>query len=186
MKCQAGVKVAGRNINNFTYPWGHKESYTTEQLSLHSAYKLHKQDDNIQPWHTPFPIWNQSIVPCPVLTVASWPAYRFLRRQIRWSGIPISLRGRGTKRNLFKVIKHWVYPGTQSPNNGPAQPIPSLCSPLRYITMRGRTRWSLAMVLTQRALTWEAIDLGLSVKFIIYSLSHLLWKNHLSLWDGIF
>ena len=30
---------------------------------------------NIQPWCTPFPIWNQSVVPCPVLTVASWPAY---------------------------------------------------------------------------------------------------------------
>ena len=41
---------------------------------------------------TPFPIWNQSVVPCPVLTVASWPAYRFLKRQVRWSGIPISLR----------------------------------------------------------------------------------------------
>ena len=27
-----------------------------------------------------------------VLTVASWPAYRFLRRQIGWSGIPISFR----------------------------------------------------------------------------------------------
>ena len=40
----------------------------------------------------PFPIWKQSVVPCPVLTVASWPAYRFLKRQIRWSGIPISLR----------------------------------------------------------------------------------------------
>ena len=31
-----------------------------------------------------FPNWNQSVVPCPVLTVASWPAYRFLRRQVRW------------------------------------------------------------------------------------------------------
>ena len=29
---------------------------------------------------------------CPVLTVASWPAYRFLKRQVRWSGIPISWR----------------------------------------------------------------------------------------------
>ena len=57
-----------------------------------SAYKLNKQGDNIQPWCTPFPIWNQSVVPCPVLTVASWPAYRFLRRQVRGSGIPISLR----------------------------------------------------------------------------------------------
>ena len=51
---------------------------------MYSSYKL--------PWRTPFPIWNQSVVPCPVLTVASWPAYRFLRRQVRWSGIPISLR----------------------------------------------------------------------------------------------
>ena len=57
-----------------------------------SAYKLKKQGDNIQPWCTPFPMWNQSIIPCPVLTVASWAAYRFLRRQVRWSGIPISLR----------------------------------------------------------------------------------------------
>ena len=59
---------------------------------MYSAYKLNKQGDNIQPWHTPFPIWNQSIFPCLVLTVAYWPAYRFLRRQVRWSGIPISLR----------------------------------------------------------------------------------------------
>ena len=58
----------------------------------YSAYKLNKQGDNIQPWCTPFPIWNQSVVPCAVLTVASLPAYRFLKRQVRWSGIPISFR----------------------------------------------------------------------------------------------
>ena len=57
-----------------------------------SAYKLNKWGENIQPWRTPFPIWNQSIFPCPVLTVASWPVYRFLKRQVRWSGIPISWR----------------------------------------------------------------------------------------------
>ena len=51
-----------------------------------SAYKLNKQGDNIQPLCIPFPIWNQSIV----LPVASWPTYRFLRRQVRWSGISIS------------------------------------------------------------------------------------------------
>ena len=61
-------------------------------LMMYSAFKLNKHSDNIQPWRTPFLIWNQSVVPCPVLTVASWPAYRFLRRQIRWSSIPISLR----------------------------------------------------------------------------------------------
>ena len=59
---------------------------------MYSAYKLNKQGDSIQPWHTPFPIWNQSVVPCPVLTVVSWPGYRFLRRQVQWSGIPISWR----------------------------------------------------------------------------------------------
>ena len=61
-------------------------------LIMHTAYKLNKQGDNIHPWCTPFLIWNQSVVPCPVLTVASWPAYRFLKRQVRWSGILISLR----------------------------------------------------------------------------------------------
>ena len=32
-----------------------------------AAVKLKKQGDNIQPWCTPFPIWSQSVVPCPVL-----------------------------------------------------------------------------------------------------------------------
>ena len=41
---------------------------------------------------TPFPIQNQSVVPCPVLITSSWPAYRFLKRQVRWSGTPISFR----------------------------------------------------------------------------------------------
>ena len=62
-------------------------------LVIYSAYKLNKQGYNIQPWHTPFPMWNKSVViPCPVLTVSSWPACRFLKRKVRWSGIPISLR----------------------------------------------------------------------------------------------
>ena len=52
-------------------------------IMMYSAYKLNKQGDNIQPWCTSFPIWNQSVVPRPVLTVASWPAYRFLKRQVR-------------------------------------------------------------------------------------------------------
>ena len=53
---------------------------------MYSAYKLNQQGDNIQPWRTLFPIGNQSVVPCPVLSVTSWPANRFLRRQVRWSG----------------------------------------------------------------------------------------------------
>ena len=44
-------------------------------LMMYSAYKLNKQSDNIQSWCIPFPIWNLSVVLCPFLTVASWPAY---------------------------------------------------------------------------------------------------------------
>ena len=72
---------------------------------MYSAYKLNKQGDNIQPWCAPFPIWNQSVVQCLVLTVDSLPAYRFLRRQVRWSGSPISWR-----------IFHSLLWSTQFPN----------------------------------------------------------------------
>ena len=46
---------------------------------IYSACKLNKQSDNKQSWHTPFPVLNQSILPCLVLTVASWATYRFHR-----------------------------------------------------------------------------------------------------------
>ena len=63
----------------------------------YSACELNKQGDNIQSWHTPFPIWNQSVVSCPVLTVVSWPAYRFLKRQIRY----------GYESWTVKKAEHW-------------------------------------------------------------------------------
>ena len=47
---------------------------------MYSAYELNKQGDNIQSWCTPFPVLNQSFVPCEVVPVASWPAYKFLKR----------------------------------------------------------------------------------------------------------
>ena len=78
---------------------------------MYSAHKLNKQVDNIQPWHTPFPIWNQSVVPCPVLIVASWPAYRFLKRQVRWSGIPISFR-------IFHYIAGYKFQDFHDPRSG--------------------------------------------------------------------
>ena len=48
-----------------------------------SACKLNKQDDNIQPCHTPFPILSQSDAACLVLAVTSCPTYRFLRIQVK-------------------------------------------------------------------------------------------------------
>ena len=58
-------------------------SFSLAFHQMYSAYKLNKQDDNIQLWCIPFPILKLSIVSCPVLTVASWSSYRFLRKQIR-------------------------------------------------------------------------------------------------------
>ena len=55
----------------------------SSRLAFHmmcSACKLNKQGDSVQPWHTSFSIWNQSVVPCPVLTAASWLAFRFLSK----------------------------------------------------------------------------------------------------------
>ena len=45
--------------------WGRRESDKTEASEhAHSSKKLNKQSDNMQPWHTPFPILNQLIIPC--------------------------------------------------------------------------------------------------------------------------
>ena len=65
-------------LNKVSQFFSSAQSSSPAFLMMYSAYKLNKQVDNIQPWHTPFPICNQSVVSCPVLTVASWPAYRFL------------------------------------------------------------------------------------------------------------
>ena len=92
--CQKGGVIFIREVNDIS-PSNLIPACTSYSLAfnmIYSAYKLNKQDDKIQPWHTPFPIWNWSVVPCPVLTVVSWPAYRFLRMQVRWCGIPISFR----------------------------------------------------------------------------------------------
>ena len=64
----------------------------SSRLAFFVLYSTCNLGNNIQPWSIPFLFLNQSIVPCLVLTVASWPMYRFLRRQARRSGIPISLR----------------------------------------------------------------------------------------------
>ena len=70
---------------------------------MYSSYKLNQQGVNIQSLYTPFPIWNQLIVPCPVLTVASWPAYRFLRRQVSGLVFP-SLEEFSTVFVVFGVV----------------------------------------------------------------------------------
>ena len=82
--------------------------YPAWHFSWCSLHMLNKQGDNIYTWCTLFPIWNQSVVPCPVLTVAPWPVYRFLWGQVRRSGIPISWR-------IFHSLlwsRVWINPGS--------------------------------------------------------------------------
>ena len=62
-------------------------------LMMCSAYRLNKQGDSRQPSRTPFSILKLSVVPYRVLTVASWPTYKFLRREVRCSVIPTSFKG---------------------------------------------------------------------------------------------
>ena len=70
------------------------QAFALSSLAFHmmfSAYKLISRVTiyNLDVLLSQFGI---SLVPCPVLTLASWPAYRFLRREVRWSIIPISVR----------------------------------------------------------------------------------------------
>ena len=39
------------------------DSYSLAFRVMYSPCKLNKQGDNVQLWRTPFPIWNQSVVP---------------------------------------------------------------------------------------------------------------------------
>ena len=47
------------------------QTQLSDWTELDCVYKLNRQGDTIQPWSSPFPVWNQSVVPCPVLTVVS-------------------------------------------------------------------------------------------------------------------
>ena len=60
-------------------------------LMMCSVYRLKNQGNSrLSCCSRSFLILNQSVVPYRVLTVAYWLAYRFLRRQVRWCGSPIS------------------------------------------------------------------------------------------------
>ena len=70
-------------------------------LMICSGYRLSKQVTSRQPCSTPFSILNPSVVPYRILNVASWPTCWFLRRQVRWSGIPTYLRA-------FHSLLWWI------------------------------------------------------------------------------
>ena len=139
-------------------------------LMMYSAYKLNKQGDNIQPRRTPFPIWNQSVVPCPVLTVVSWPAYRCLKRQVRWSGIPISFR-------IFHLIcfvtlfaYYFFYPQSNGNINYPRIYI-CICFLHHYIVIAHNNSWHIISVWYILNKIWMAF-----VSILYYS---ILWFKYI-------
>ena len=80
-------------------------------LMMYSAYKLNKQGVNIQPWHTPFPIWNQSVVPC------SWEELTHWKRLWCWEGLGTGGKGDdrgwdGWMASLTRWTWVWVNPGS--------------------------------------------------------------------------
>ena len=115
---------------------------------MYSAYKLNKKGDNIQPCHIPFPIWIQSIVSCLVLPVPSWPAYRFLRRQVRLASLVIDFWrlkkwAEGLHRKFFPrrhadwqlVHENMFYTIIHSVQlSSVAQSCPTLCDPMNHST----------------------------------------------------
>jgi len=93
----SAIRVVSSTIWGFLYfslqSWFQLAPHLVCSLAFHmiySAYKLNKRGDNTQPWCTPFPVLNQSIFH--VQFYCFWPAYRFLRRQIKYPGISISPR----------------------------------------------------------------------------------------------
>ena len=154
---------------------------------MYSAYKLNKQGDKIQPWCTPFPVWNQSVVPCPVLTVASWPAYKFLKRQIRWSGIPISFRISHIFSSIFIILNvstvtdHDLLEKPHITNESESevpQSCPTLCNPtpasssIHGIFQARIVEW-VAISFSRRSSLIQGLNLGLlHCKQTLYHLSH--------------
>ena len=83
---------------------------------MYSAYKSSKQGDSIQPWHTPFPIWNQSVVLCPVVTCfltriqISQEAGKVFWYSHLFENFPQFPRGRERLilRNLLTTVAAWL------------------------------------------------------------------------------
>ena len=61
------------------FSWYTLHIHWTNRVTIHSLGIL-------------FFLFGTSLVTCSVLTGASWPVYSFLKRHVRWSGIPVSFR----------------------------------------------------------------------------------------------
>ena len=60
-----------RKIGNIKGAFCPKMGTIVDKNGKRPSRRRKDQEEMVQPCHIPFPIWNQSVVPCPVLTVAS-------------------------------------------------------------------------------------------------------------------
>ena len=89
-----------------------------------------------------------SVVPCPVLTVASWLACRFLRRQVRWSGNLLSIM-----LFIYYLSSISMYLSIKLKFKNVSQSCPTLCNPM-FCSLPGS---SVHGFLQARTLDWVAV-----------------------------
>ena len=84
---------------------------------MYPAYKLNKQGDNKQPWRTPFPIWNQSVVPLGTQKAMLFGVYSDGSTPCTWlSRIPLPPQLPGSPPQAFPTtISSLRCPQTVSP-----------------------------------------------------------------------
>ena len=88
---------------------------------MYSAYKLNNQGDNLPPLCTPFPVWNQSIVPSsyvrinnmfcvegPIPMISTWPLPALVTRETR---VPLEVKtGSVDNSHTCKCFpSHWTW-----------------------------------------------------------------------------
>ena len=89
------LQLNSRKIKDPIKKWAKQLNTFLQRRQTHKKMlniTLYQRNANQNHNEVPFHASQNGCYPCPVLTVASWPAYRFLRRQVRWSGFPISWR----------------------------------------------------------------------------------------------
>ena len=131
----------------------------------------------MQPWCTPFHIWNQSVVPCPVLTVASWHAYRFLKRLIRWSGTSFII----FRSLLWSTQSKYLFAAAAKS----LQSCPTLCNPIEGSPLGS----PVPGILQARILKWVAISFSnqsifLDITKYPQQQNHLGWESLLRVRPG--
>ena len=142
----------------------------------------------MQPWRTPFWFWT-SLLFHVQLTGPSWPADRFLRRQVRCSGIPISFL---QKINRRVCDRDYLPKKPETLFFGPL-PTKFLTSSLNYFS-KYQFYWDIISVQLLSgaqlfATPWSAVcqaSLSFSNSKSFSNLCPLNWWCHPTTWSSVF